>query len=79
MSRAQKTKLELSDRDRAFLSGEAGECLRFAAQMVVKAAEIMGAKRLIDVSFVHVDACHYYGQAHVDFASGLNIMARYYA
>ena len=60
--------VELSDQDQAHLSGENGPVLQFAAQMVVKAGELMGARELIDVSFVHVDACHYYGDAHVDFA-----------
>ncbi|MCP5084518.1 MAG: DUF521 domain-containing protein [Alphaproteobacteria bacterium] len=62
------TTLDLSDTDRAAYSGERGPVLQFAAQMVVRAGELMGARDLIDVSFVHVDACHYYGQAHVDFA-----------
>ncbi len=60
--------VKLSDSDQAHLSGENGPVLQFAARMVVKAAELMGAGELIDVSFVHIDACHYYGQAHVDFA-----------
>ncbi|NNF77082.1 MAG: DUF521 domain-containing protein, partial [Rhizobiales bacterium] len=62
------TTLDLNDTDRAAFSGERGPVLQFAAQMVVRAGELMGARDLIDVSFVHVDACHYYGQAHVDFA-----------
>lgn len=60
--------LRLSDIDRAHLCGENGPVLQFAAEMVVRAAELMGAEELIDVSFIHVDACHYYGKAHVDFA-----------
>ena len=61
--------LTLSDADQASLSGDRGAVLQFAARMVVKAAKLMGASELIDVSFVHIDACHYYGQAHVDFAA----------
>lgn len=60
--------LSLSEADRAHLTGDNGPVLQFAARMVVKAAELMEAEELIDVSFVHIDACHYYGQAHVDFA-----------
>ncbi len=59
---------ELSERDRALLEGDHGEAMQFAMQVVVRAAEIMDAPHLIDVSFVHVDACHYYGRAHLDFA-----------
>ena len=60
--------LELSERDSALLAGDGGEALAFAMSVVVAAAEIMEAPRLIDASFVHVDACHYYGRAHLDFA-----------
>jgi predicted aconitase len=41
--------------------------MQLAARLVVKAAEIMGAERLIPISFAHLDACFYTGQAHVDF------------
>ncbi|MDX1402629.1 MAG: aconitase X, partial [Kiloniellales bacterium] len=60
--------LILSDRDRALLRGEEGEALQFAMEVVVRAAEVMGAPGLIDASFAHIDACHYFGQAHLDFA-----------
>ena len=53
------------------LSGDLGEALQFAMQVVVRAAEISQAPYLIDASFVHIDACHYYGRAHVDFAQYL--------
>ena len=59
--------LELTDRDRALLDGEDGPLGRFAMRVVVRAAEIAGAPRLVDVSFAHIDACHYYGTAHLDF------------
>ena len=35
---------------------------------IVQAADIMGAATLIPVSFAHIDACFYAGEAHVDFA-----------
>lgn len=60
--------LHLTDADRAMLDGEAGEALQFAMQVVTRAAGIMGAPHLIDAGFAHIDACHYYGRAHVDFA-----------
>ena len=41
--------------------------MQLAARLVVKAAEIMGAERLLPISFAHLDACFYTGQAHVDF------------
>ena len=62
------TALDLSAADRALLDGAEGEALRFAMQVVVRAARIMAAPRLIDAGFAHIDACHYYGRAHLDFA-----------
>jgi len=60
--------LTLSDADRARLDGAEGEALQFATEVVVRAAGIMGAPHLIDAGFAHIDACHYYGRAHLDFA-----------
>lgn len=40
---------------------------RLALQLVEQAARIMGAPRLIPISFAHIDACFYTGQSHVDF------------
>jgi predicted aconitase len=59
--------MDLPDRTRAQLAGEHGKAMQLAARLVVKAAEIMGAERLIPISFAHLDACFYTGQAHVDF------------
>lgn len=60
--------VQLDDRDRALLDGAEGEAMRLAMQVVLRAAEISGATRLQDISFAHIDACFYNGQAHVDFA-----------
>ena len=60
--------LHLTEADSALLDGAAGEALQFAMQVVVRAARIMAAPRLIDARFAHIDACHYYGRAHLDFA-----------
>jgi predicted aconitase len=45
--------------------------MRLAMRLVVKAAEIMGASDLVPVTFAHIDACFYAGEAHVDFAQYL--------
>ena len=42
--------------------------MQLAMRLVLRAAEIMGASRLVPVSFAHLDACFYAGEAHVDFA-----------
>ncbi len=44
---------------------------QLALQLVEQAARIMGAPRLIPISFGHVDACFYTGQSHVDFVKFL--------
>ena len=42
--------------------------MTLAMELVVRAAGILGASRLIPISFAHIDACFYTGQSHVDFA-----------
>jgi len=65
---ATGTPLDLSDRDRARLEGAEGPALGLAMRLIVRAGEILGARRLIDIGFAHIDACHYSHQAHLDFA-----------
>ena len=60
--------MSLSEKDKSLLDGEQGVALAFAMKVVCRAAEILKAPYLIDTSFVHVDACHYYGHVHLDFA-----------
>jgi predicted aconitase len=42
-----------------------------AMDLVQQAARIMGAPRLIPISFAHIDACFYTGQPHIDFVKFL--------
>ena len=60
--------LQLNEDCQAMLAGERGPATRFAMQLVQRAAHVMGASRLVPVTFAHIDACFYAGQAHVDFA-----------
>ena len=64
-------RLTLSTEDQAKLDGEAGPAYQLAMSLVVRAANLMEASELVDVSFVHIDACFYGGEAHVDFAKFL--------
>ena len=59
--------MELTDHARALLDGASGKAMQLAVRLVVKAATIMGARTLRRISFAHLDACFYTGQAHVDF------------
>ena len=40
-------------------------------RLVLLAAEVLGAKRLIDITGAHVDSCLYHGQAALDFVERL--------
>ena len=62
------TALELDDRERALLRGAEGPAMRLAMQVLERAAQIMGAARLVPITFAHIDSCFYAGEAHVDFA-----------
>jgi predicted aconitase len=44
-----------------------GRAHQLAMQLVEQAARIMGAPRLIPISFAHIDACFYTGRSHVDY------------
>src|SRR6187431_2955144 len=60
--------LALDPREQAFLAGDEGPAMQLAMRLVAQAASIMGAERLTPVTFAHIDACFYAGEAHVDFA-----------
>lgn len=59
--------LTLDAADEALLAGKSGKAMQMAMRLVVQAARNLDAERLIPVSFAHIDACFYTGQAHVDF------------
>ncbi|HEX6210228.1 MAG TPA: aconitase X, partial [Methylomirabilota bacterium] len=61
----------LDDRDRSLLSGERGAGAALAMRLVVRAAEALGAERLIPIIGAHVDSCLYHGQATLDFVERL--------
>ncbi len=48
-----------------------GKARRLAMRLVEQAAAIMGAPRLIPISFAHIDACFYTGRSHLDFVKFL--------
>ena len=60
-------KLDLSREDQDRLAGREGKAMALAMALVVRAADILGASRLIPISFAHIDACFYTGQSHLDF------------
>lgn len=49
------------------LRGDSGAGVALAMRLVVRAAEVLGADRLIRITRAHLDACLYHGQASLDF------------
>lgn len=62
------TALRLTDTDQAYLNGDFGPLYSFAMSLIVQAAKAWNARELTDVTFAHIDACHFNGQTHLDFA-----------
>lgn len=60
--------MDLTSDDKGLLAGDRGPAMKLAMEIVLQAGRIMGAERLMPVTFAHVDACFYNGQAHIDFA-----------
>ena len=63
--------LALDDHERSMLAGDHGEGAALAARLVVRAAEVLGAERLIPITRAHVDSCLYHGEATIDFVRRL--------
>lgn len=63
--------VNLDDRDRALLDGDAGEAGRLAMRVLLRMARAQGADRLRDVTRAHIDGCLYHGRAGLDFARRL--------
>ena len=53
------------------LGGEAGAGTALAMRLVVRAAEVLEADRLIPITGAHVDSCLYHGEATIDFVDRL--------
>jgi predicted aconitase len=63
--------VELTEGDRARLSGAHGEAAALSMRIVVETAAVMGAERLVDIVGAHVDGCLYHGLAGLEFAERL--------
>ncbi|MGH2724406.1 MAG: aconitase X [Actinomycetota bacterium] len=63
--------LNLTERDEALLSGNAGDGAGLAMRIVVRMAEVMAADRLLDIDAAHIDGCLYHGPAGLEFAERL--------
>ncbi|BCR86851.1 uncharacterized protein ACHE_30838S [Aspergillus chevalieri] len=63
--------LELSDIDRAFLDGAYGEAARVSMRIILRMADLLGTRKLMDITQVHVDGCIYTGPGCLIFAEKL--------
>ena len=59
--------LDLSRFDRELLGGAHGPGAAFAMRLLVRFAEALDARSLIDIEGAHVDGCLYHGRASLDF------------
>ncbi len=63
--------LALTDKDRAMLRGDEGAAAKMAMNIIVRMAEVSGAKGLLDISGAHIDSTVYIGDAGLEFAERL--------
>ncbi|WP_227307942.1 cis-3-hydroxy-L-proline dehydratase [Acidisoma cellulosilyticum] len=60
--------LDLTEQDRAMLSGLHGEAAQQAMRIICAMAAMQGATQLVDVTQVHIDGCIYASPANLTFA-----------
>ena len=63
--------LSLTAKDREMLRGDHGPATKMAMSILVRMAEIAGAKELLDISGAHIDSTVYIGDAGLEFAERL--------
>ncbi len=63
--------LQLTPDERAWMDGAHGKAGALAMRVVVAAAELLGAPRLVEITSAHVDGCLYHGDGGVEFAETL--------
>lgn len=63
--------IDLTERDLAFLNGDAGAGGAMAMRVLLSLGRARRATRLIDIEAAHVDACIYVGDVSLDFARRL--------
>jgi predicted aconitase/predicted aconitase with swiveling domain len=67
----QRSTIELTEHDQALLDGQHGKAAQMAMQIVLRMAELQGARQLVDVTQAHIDGCIYTGPASLQFAQQL--------
>lgn len=63
--------LDLTRKDRAMLNGGYGPATKMAMSILVRMAEVAGAKELLDITGAHIDSTVYIGDAGLEYAERL--------
>lgn len=63
--------LQLSAEEQLILDGRDGPGATLAMRIVVEAARLLGADRLVPITSAHIDGCLYHGDGGVEFAERL--------
>ena len=63
--------LYLTAREHALLAGSVGDATTMAMRIVLSAAELLGAERLVEITSAHIDGCLHHGDGGVEFAERL--------
>ena len=61
----------LNDIDLAMLDGDCGEASRFAMSVIVRMADVLGARELLSIEQAHIDACALMSPSNLEFVSRL--------
>ena len=68
---ATPASINLTETDQALLEGAHGKAAQVAMHIVLRMAELQGARSLVDVTQAHIDGCIYTGPASLRFAEQL--------
>lgn len=68
---ATPASIDLTETDQALLEGAHGKAAQVAMHIVLRMAELQGARSLVDVTQAHIDGCIYTGPASLRFAEQL--------
>jgi predicted aconitase len=63
--------IRLSDDETGMLAGACGPAVALSMRVILAAARIQGAERLVPIASAHVDSCLYHGPSSLDFARAL--------
>jgi predicted aconitase len=63
--------IRLNDDETEMLAGAAGPAAALSMRVILAAAKIQGAERLVPIASAHVDSCLYHGPSSLDFARAL--------